>query len=140
MKKGIKRWISIVIIVTGYVLMPGCDKLQSFSGDNGFLEGVINIGPICPVESVPPDPACLPTAATYKAYPVSIWTANGGRKIKLISPALDGTYLTELAPGNYLVVLDRDRSKLGASNLPLNVSIMPKENTLLDINIDTGIR
>lgn len=140
MKKGIKRWISIVIILTGYVLMPGCDKLQSFSGDNGFLEGVIDIGPICPVERIPPDPGCLPTAETYKAYPVSIWTADGSRKIKLINPSLDGTYLTELSPGNYLVILEKDRNKLGMSNLPLHVSIMPKEYTLLDINIDTGIR
>lgn len=140
MKKGIKRWISIVIILTGYVLMPGCDKLQFFSGDNGFLEGVIDIGPICPVERIPPDPGCLPTAETYKAYPVSIWTADGSRKIKLINPSLDGTYLTELSPGNYLVILEKDRNKLGMSNLPLHVSIMPKEYTLLDINIDTGIR
>jgi hypothetical protein len=120
--------------------MPGCDKLQSFSGDNGFLEGVINIGPICPVQRDPPDPGCQPTAETYKAYPVSIWTADGKRKIKLISPALDGTYRTELAPGNYLVILERDQSKIGVSNLPLNVSIVPKEYTLLDVNIDTGIR
>jgi hypothetical protein len=140
MKKGIKRWIIIVIILTGYVLMPGCDKLQSFSGDSGFLEGIINIGPICPVQRDPPDPGCLPTAETFKAYPVSIWTADGKRKIKLISPALDGTYRTELAPGNYLVILERDKSKIGVSNLPLYVSISPEENTILDINIDTGIR
>lgn len=140
MKKPIKRWISIVIILAGYVLIPGCDNLQSFSGDNGFLEGVIDIGPICPVERVPPDPGCLPTAETYKAYPVSIWTADGRRKIKLINPALDGSYLTELAPGNYLVILEKGQNKIGMSNLPLHVSIMPEEYTILDVNIDTGIR
>jgi hypothetical protein len=140
MNKGNKRWISIVIIVTGFLLMPGCDKLQYNSGDDGFLEGIINIGPICPVETVPPDPACLPTPETYKAYPVSVWTANGRKKIKQISPASDGTYRTELAPGNYMVVLERDRNIIGGSNLPLIVSIMPNDSTILNINIDTGIR
>lgn len=140
MNKGNKRLISIVVILTGCLLMPGCEKLQSFSGDNGFLKGVINIGPICPVERVPPDPACLPTAETYKAYPVTIWTADGRKKIRQISPALNGSYRTELAPGNYLVILERKRNMIGGSNLPLTVFIMPKDSTVLDINIDTGIR
>jgi hypothetical protein len=120
--------------------MSGCDKLQYNPGDNGFLEGFINIGPICPVETVPPDPACLPTLETYKAYPVSVWTSNGRRKIAQIVPALDGSFRTELAPGNYLVILENGQNIIGGSNLPLYVSIMSKEYTVLNIDIDTGIR
>ena len=106
----------------------------------GFLEGVISIGPICPVERIPSDPACLPTAETYKAYPVSVWPSNGNRKIVLINPALDGSYSTELAPGNYLVILEKKMNMVGGSNLPVEVSIKSQEKTILNINIDTGIR
>ena len=61
------------------LLFSGCEKLTN--QETGFLEGVISIRPICPVQPVPPEPRCLPTAETYKAYPVSIWTSNGRRKV-----------------------------------------------------------
>lgn len=108
--------------------------------DNGYLEGVISIGPICPVERVPPDPGCLPTAATYKAYPVSVFTSDGKKKIVQLNPSLDGSYITYLPSGNYLVVLEKVQTNAGGSNLPVEISITSQEETLLNINIDTGIR
>ncbi len=134
------RWTGFLGLMTCFLSMAGCDKLQTFSGEEGFLKGTIQIGPICPVERIPPDPACLPTADTYKAYPVSIWTSDGLRKIKQISPELSGIYLTELAPGNYRVVLERDQKMIGGSNLPQQITIMPGDSTTLNVNIDTGIR
>ena len=116
----------------------GCNKMGS--SEAGFLEGKISIGPICPVEKDPPDPDCLPTADTYKAYPVSVWTSDGRRKIMQISPELDGSYITDLEPGNYLIVLETGRSNIGSSNLPVEVTITSDNVTTLNIDIDTGIR
>ena len=147
----IARFISIfgTMIRRGYTIIIGTALLFGliFSGcenqinqEAGFLEGVISIGPICPVEPVPPDPGCLPTAETYKAYPVSIWTPNGRRKIAQINPALDGSYKTELNPGNYLVKLGTTNNGIGGSNLPVQVTITSQNKTILNIDIDTGIR
>lgn len=136
-----KRSINIILrtlFLTGLLFISGCDK-QIFQG-TGYLEGVISIGPICPVETVPPDPACLPTAETYKAYPVTIWTANGRKKITQIYPALDGSYKTELSAGEYLVILGTGSNFVSTSNLPAEVEITPQNNTVLNISIDTGIR
>jgi hypothetical protein len=130
--------VFVLMCFIGLIYISSCEKLAS--GDSGFLEGNISIGPICPVERVPPDPACLPTAETYKAYPVSIWTSDGTKKIVQISPALDGSFSTALEPGIYLVVLEKDQNRPGSSNLPVKVSIVSKNTTLLNINIDTGIR
>lgn len=124
--------------LAGLLFISGCDK--QINQGNGSLEGVISIGPICPVETIPPDPGCLPTAETYKAYPVSIWTTNGRRKIAQINPALDGSYRTELNNGNYLVILENGQNGIGRSNLPVEVSIIPQNKTILNIDIDTGIR
>ena len=131
------------IIITGITLLlsmlfAGCDKLTY--QEAGFLEGVISIGPLCPVETDPPVTGCQPTAETYKAYPVSIWTSNGRRKITQINPALDGSYKTELSPGNYLVKLGTASIGIGSSNLPAEVTITSQNNTVLNIDIDTGIR
>jgi hypothetical protein len=138
MNKGSYNRIIGIAFLTGLLFISGCDK--QITKESGFLEGKISIGPICPVERVPPDPGCLPTAETYKAYPVSVWTSNGRRKIAQINPALDGSFRTELAPGNYMVILENGQSKIGRSNLPVEVSIISQGKTLLNINIDTGIR
>lgn len=115
--------------------LSGCD--EQILKENGTVAGTIGIGPICPVETVPPDPGCLPTAETYKAYPVYIHSSDGSQKI-LLNPALDGTFNMELAPGNYFLTLDKIGP--GHSNLPLEFSINPKEITIINIEIDTGIR
>ena len=108
--------------------------------ESGYLHGVISIGPICPVEKIPPDPACLPTAETYKAYPVSIFTSDGKTRVSQLSPSLNGYFSSELSPGNYLVVLERAHNNIGGSNLPVEVTITSADTTLLNISIDTGIR
>jgi len=120
------------------LLSAGCEKLTY--QEAGFLEGVISIGPLCPVETDPPVTGCEPTAETYKAYPVSIWTSDGRRKITGINPALDGSYIIELSPGNYLVKLGTTGNGVGGSNLPAEVTITSQNNTVLNIDIDTGIR
>jgi hypothetical protein len=127
-----------LILLGGLILGTGCDRKKSLKA--GFLEGTISIGPICPVETIPPDPACQPTAETYKAYPVSIYTSDGKTKIALLQPSLDGSFSRELPPGNYLVVLEKAQNNIGGSNLPAEVSITSLDKTLLNINIDTGIR
>jgi hypothetical protein len=138
MKRLIFKIIYSIIFLTGLLFISGCEKL--INQGTGFLEGVISIGPICPVETDPPQPGCLPTAETYKAYPVSIWTSNGRRKIAQINPALDGSYKAELDNGKYLVVLENGQNRIGMSNLPAEVSIITQNETILNINIDTGIR
>jgi hypothetical protein len=138
MVKFSKNIIPGLTFLTILLLGFGCDKMGS--SRTGFLEGRINIGPICPVEKDPPDPGCLPTAETYKAYPVSVWTSNGGRKITQINPELDGSYITDLEPGNYLIILETGRSNIGSSNLPVEVTIRSDDVTTLNIDIDTGIR
>jgi hypothetical protein len=138
MKKRSFNGIYGIALLTALLFISSCDKFTT--QEAGFLEGVISIGPICPVEKIPPDPACRPTAETYKAYPVSIWTLDGGRKVAQLKPALDGSYNTELPSGHYMVILENSQNRIGGSNLPVEVSIVAQNNTLLNINIDTGIR
>ncbi len=138
MEKYTNRIFFGIVFFTTVFFISGCNK--RITPEPGYLEGVISIGPICPVEKVPPDPACLPTAETYKAYPVSVFSSDGRRKILQLNPSLDGSFIAELAPGNYLVVLEKAQNYIGGSNLPVEVSISTQDKTLLNINIDTGIR
>ena len=138
MEKRICYIIFGTVIITGLLFTSGCDKKANY--DTGFLKGIISIGPICPVVTYPPVSDCMPTAETYKAFPVSIWTSDGKRKIAQIDPALDGSFTKELNPGNYLIVLEKEQNTIGSSNLPLEVSVISNDSTFLNIDIDTGIR
>jgi len=71
---------------------------------------------------------------------VNIYTSNGKIKIMQLAPSLDGSFSAELPPGNYLAILETVNKYIGSSNLPAEVSVVSHENTLLSINIDTGIR
>jgi hypothetical protein len=138
MKRNILTKISGAILLLAIVLITGCAKLTN--SETGLLEGVILIGPLCPVETVPPDPACQPTAETYKAYPLGVYSSDGTKKIASILPNLDGSYITELYPGTYKVVLEKEQQGPGSSNLPAEITISSNDVTVLNINIDTGIR
>ena len=69
-----------------------------------------------------------------------LFTSDGKRNITQLNPSLDGTFSSKLPPGNYLIVLETAKNSIGGSNLPASVSISSGEKTLLNIDIDTGIR
>jgi hypothetical protein len=138
MNSRILKGFFIVVLFSAIFFISGC--ASSVHDENGYLEGTISIGPICPVETIPPDPACLPTAETYKAYQVSVYSVDGLTKVAQLNPSLDGSYSAELPCGNYRVALEKAQTNVGGSNLPVEVSITQQRNTLLDVNIDTGIR
>jgi hypothetical protein len=103
----------------------------------GFLQGKINIGPLCPVERNPPDPRCQPTAETFQAWPIAVFL--GHDKVAMIIPKTDGTFNLPLAPGTYTVDHEKQQH-FGKGTLPSTVEIKSGETTTLDIDIDTGIR
>jgi len=130
------------IVVLFLMLIIGffsCVKQNSISGE-GVLKGKISIGPICPVETIPPDPHCLPTMETYKAWATAVWTLNKKSKIAAINPRLDGTYQIDIPAGNYLIDFAGQTNFVGGSNLPAPISIADGDTTNFNINIDTGIR
>ncbi|TDD99660.1 hypothetical protein [Flavobacterium cellulosilyticum] len=125
--------LSLLLIT---VLILSCDSTQNT--DKGFLEGKITIGPLCPVETIPPKPECQPTSETYKNWPVFVWTADKKNKVVLIEPDLNGNYKVDLPIGTYVV--DLDMQHYFGKNLPAIVVISSNKTTVLEVSIDTGIR
>lgn len=130
--------ILIAIITCSIFLFSSCDQRQNDASDLGHLTGKISIGPLCPVETIPPDPNCQPTEATYKAWPIGVWTSDKKSKMATLQPNLDGSYDFELQTGSYVV--DLEVQHLFGANLPATITIVTAGTTVLDIEIDTGIR
>ena len=122
------------------VVVFACTQKNQVTGV-GILKGKISIGPICPVQKDPPDPACLPTKETYKAWATAVWTMNKKTKITTLDPTLDGNYQLGLPAGNYIIDFEVARTNgVGGSNLPATVTIANLGTATFNIDIDTGIR
>jgi hypothetical protein len=137
MDKNVLRKRAGILLFLSSIFIAGCDKEND---KHGYLAGFISIGPICPVEKIPPDPGCLPTAETYKAYPVTVYSSDGKNKIAKLNPSIEGSYTSEIPDGNYIVILEKPQNPIGGSNLPASISINSMDTTKLNIIIDTGIR
>lgn len=130
---------NIFLIFNLLFLMLSCSELNKLG--EGVLKGKITIGPLCPVETIPPQPQCLPTADTYKTWQTSVWNLNETTKIVNITPDLSGNYQINLPVGEYVVDFENKiKLSIQNSNLPVKIKINNQDSTKLDINIDTGIR
>ena len=128
------------LILASLFSLASCTELNQM-GECGFLKGKISIGPICPVETVPPLPQCQPTAETYKAWQTSVWNQRKTRIIADIEPKLDGTFYLKLSAGKYVIDFKNPQTNgIGANNLPVEITIVSADTTTANIDIDTGIR
>jgi hypothetical protein len=131
-------YLALTVILISVFL--SCNELKTQNG-SGILKGKISIGPLCPVETIPPAPGCLPTKETYKAWAIAVWTLNKKSKIIILDPNLDGVFQIGLPAGDYMLDFDAAQSgRIGGSNLPALFSIADLDTTIVNINIDTGIR
>ena len=111
------------------------DVLQVDTGATGVTGHAI-AGPVCPVETVPPDPACAPRAVA-------------GARISAIDSSGDvvaetrtdeaGAFRLALGPGTYTIVADPVDGLMGAP-APTPVTIADGQTAALDLAYDTGIR
>lgn len=104
--------------------------------DSG-IEGIVTLGPTCPVEKVPPDPNC-----TDRSYATTVQATMVGNQKDLpfatTASNKEGKYKIMLPPGEYTIqavggkILPRCESK--------NVTIEPSKIIQVNISCDTGIR
>src|ERR1035437_8179698 len=106
----------------------------------GGLKGKISIGPLCPVETVPPQPGCEPTAQTFITGATAVWNLNKTTKLVTLNPSLDGNYLISLPAGKYIIDMENPQTYRAGSNLPAEITVIKDDTTIFNINIDTGIR
>lgn len=129
---------SLLLLAALFVLAcnhesPTEPVLQTF----GRLSGNVTIGPNCPVEQ--PDNPCPPPPGAYAARKVEVYDAARTKLLHTVDIDSQGTYLINLAPGDYVVDLKPnglDRSV----DVPAKITIRANLVTKVDIRIDTGLR
>ena len=105
----------------------------------GTIKGKVEVGPICPVERIPPDPNCQAQPEHYTSREVILYAADGKTLVKKMNFLSDGTYSFEVSPGTY--VIDTPAEGIGGSgDVPEKITVKKGETIEFNFSIDTGIR
>jgi len=115
---------------TSFVVAP--PSVEPHAG----IAGRVLAGPTCPVERVPPDPACAQRGIVGAVIVVT----GGGAEVARVTSGLDGTYAVQLPPGTYTLTPQPVQGLLGVA--PPAQATIPAEGDgpTVDFTYDTGIR
>ena len=126
------------VIIIACILLFAILFLKSHGGtENGYLQGTVSIGPLCPVE--PCHVSEGQRAAAYAARHLAISGTGFSGLMPVAGFPPDGYYRIALPAGGYDVSLPPDGID-HSPELPLHIVVRPGETTFQNISIDTGIR
>lgn len=127
--------IKILQIILVSLLVAACTPMPQASG---ILRGHVTIGPLVPVQREgEPDPT--PAPEVYAARQIVIYKTIGKTEVARVEIDTQGNYEIILPVGTYFV----DINRIGidsAAGFPVEVDIIADQITILDVDIDTGIR
>jgi len=124
---------ALLALVAG-LLLACC---QAAPGTGQEITGTVTAGPVCPVVTDPPDPACedRPVAGAE----IVVRDASG-ETVARTRTAEDGTFSVRLPPGSYELVPQAVEGQMGTAS-PIEITVedgVPTEP--IEISYDTGIR
>lgn len=142
MKKVYLGAIVVIAVIVGTVLFfpparsPSAPAAVPGASSQGTVKGSVVLGPVCPVERIPPDPNCAPRA--YKTQITVSRNIETPEKFMTLATNASGTFSVSLPAGEYVLhpvggsVYPRCEEKL--------VEVSAGATTDVVINCDTGIR
>ncbi len=130
---ALRKLCNVLTDLTFQELAQEFANCPAYNGGFGNLNGRVTISPICPVESVPPQPQCAP-----KGYSTGIFVSSMNFSKQIYSDS-NGCFSISFPIGNYSL------KPIVANVLPRcddvdNVQIKNNSTTTANINCDSGIR
>lgn len=124
----------IVSIGLGLALcLAGCGTSPATSLNSG-IQGVVQVGPICPVERINSPCPPHPIAATV------VVRNTQGAEVKRFHSAGDGRFKVDLAPGTYTLLGLPIGSSFLPRPIPTTATVVDGSYTTVDVEYDSGIR
>lgn len=105
----------------------------------GTIKGKVEVGPICPVERIPPDPNCKAQPEHYTSREVILYAEDGTTVVKRMNFLADGTYSFEVPAGTYILNIPTQGIG-GSGDLPKTIIVKSGQTVEFKFSIDTGIR
>ncbi len=102
---------------------------------NSGVRGTVSLSPTCPVERVPPDPACAPKP--YEA-PIAILRKGEQKPFVVGTSNAEGVFQFSLAPGSYTLLTGELKKIPHCASV--EVLVKANEYASTTISCDSGIR
>jgi hypothetical protein len=127
-------WPFVAVLV---LLLAGCaaGPARSLVAGTGIAI-TASAGPTCPVERVPPDPACAPRPVADVTILV---VDDQGKTVATVATGADGTVLVAVPAGDYVLQPQPVDGMMGGAQ-PVNVTVVDGAATPAAVLYDTGIR
>ena len=135
MKTQRRLWPSIAVLALLIAGCGGAGPARSLVAGTGIAISAA-AGPVCPVERVPPDPACAPRPVADATILV---VDDQGKTVATVTTGADGTVLVAVPAGDYVLQPQPVTGMMGGAQ-PVNVTVVDGSATPAAILYDTGIR
>jgi len=135
MKTQRRLWPSIAVLALLIAGCGGAGPARSLVAGTGIAI-TASAGPVCPVERVPPDPACAPRPVADATILV---VDDQGKTVATVTTGADGTVLLAVPAGDYVLQPQPVTGMMGGAQ-PVNVTVVDGSATPAAILYDTGIR
>jgi hypothetical protein len=104
--------------------------------DDSGMEGRVMVGPTCPVERNPPDPACADRPLQTN---LSVRTPDLKRRVKDFASDKQGWFKVSVAPGEY-VIRNADQARMYPTCSAGPITVKANNYTQVRVECDSGIR
>ena len=133
--RSVAMVLSVTAISISFNTVNSTASLRHSTSLTGIVHGQVLLGPTCPVERIPPDPACAPRP--YKTT-INIFRSLVGTVYKKVATDAAGHFTVVLAPGIY--ILRARRGSVYPRCGDRRIQVLAKKSQNIKINCDTGIR
>jgi len=110
---------------------------ESLPTAGATVSGHVMAGPVCPVETVPPNPSCAPRPV---AGAIVIATNASGHEVGRAISSADGFYSMRLDPGTFTLTPELNGTGMMKAPVGKSVVVPASGSVAADFQFDTGIR
>jgi len=129
------RPVLLLLLIAALAMLTACDPAEPSA--EGSIVVVAMAGPVCPVETNPPDPSCAPRPVANA--PIVVTAAGGDDVVAEGTTDAAGSLTLAVPIGDYLVTAGAVEGLVAAPE-PVVVSVLANLATEVPIAYDTGIR
>jgi len=125
----------LLVVLVAMALLTACDPAEPSA--QGSIVVVAQAGPVCPVETNPPDPSCAPRPVANA--PIVVTLADSDDVVAEGATDAEGRLTLAVPIGDYVVTAGAVEGLVAAPE-PVMVSVLANLTTEVPVAYDTGIR
>lgn len=110
------------------------------AAEKSGIKGIAMLGPMCPVERIPPDPQCADRPYKTVLLAEAADATQIQKQVEQFDSDANGNFSVDLSPGEYVISSANTASMFSHCLSNGTIKVNPGEYTTITLHCDTGIR